>query len=407
MSSAGGKTKPTKEEIAQILADKAAKKAAKQERRADSWQSKVPETTPQERYDRDQKLCWKEVVDARCKKSDWEFVFGTFESKREQIVSACSSLRIDQIEDAIRYNKENRRWYDGNVSKEHTADWLLQQAVSFQKSSKVQMSEEAQFLMAQALQPQSRPEQAKIDAILEFHSFQKERLERCLQEATARDNHNVPRDFMTCLDGIFPKSHMSERQALLLYCTTVKILVGGIEFSPPSCDTAINVRYHVHMQLENRRNVDGSIAVRAKHCAEGDMNCLDCAGVQAHNVLLLHNHMFAEAVRKMLHSLLSGHDTALEAFLKFCEIQCKSKFEPKYTGVPEFYLFLRYRSLIKMLIPEFAVRTNPCLKVTRFSEEHRGEIVRLILEKLGMTMEQVDLHVAAFLTNPSEFPTRK
>jgi hypothetical protein len=60
-----------------------------------------------------------------------------------------------------------------------------------------------------------------------------------------------------------------------------------------------------------------------------------------------------------------------------------------------------------MLIPEFAVRTNHFLEVKRFSEEHRGEIVRLILEKLDMTMEQVDSHVSAFLTNPSEFPTRK
>jgi hypothetical protein len=79
--------------------------------------------------------------------------------------------------------------------------------------------------MAQALQPQSSPEQAKIDAILEFHSFQKERLERCLQEATERDNHNVPIDFLKCIDGIFPKSHMSECQILLLLCATVKILV--------------------------------------------------------------------------------------------------------------------------------------------------------------------------------------
>jgi hypothetical protein len=391
MSSAGAPQTQTKKEL---LA--AAKAAAKALRRNEAMQLKLQlqdpqETLQQDVYDLESINYWKRVLDAMKKANDWQSVLDKFKENREQIESACASQSVLQIEDLTRINNVLKRMYNDMVSKQNQAERVLNEAISFQRNSQVPMSEEARILMDQALQPQVHPEQATIDAILEFYNVQKERLENCLQEAVERDKRNVPKDFVKLLDGIFPTPHIIV-QNLLLLCTIVKILVGGITFSPPSCDTAINVRGHVHRQLANSRNVDGSTAVLAKHCAEGVNHCLDCAGVQACNVQLLHEIMFPEAIQKMLYSLLKGHDTALEAFLKFCEIQCRLKFDPECITVPEHLIFLRYNSLIEMFIPDFAVR------VKRFSEEQRGEIVRLILERLGMTMEQVDSHISAFLT---------
>ena len=388
MSCAGDK--PTKKEI--LAARAAAKAADKARKRLNQAMKFEVQETPQEVYDRTQQPYWKRVVDAQNDAMNWKYVLDKFHGYRPQIELTCSSQTVRQIEDSISFNYQLKRMDDGMMVNKMNADRVLREAISFQTSSQAHMSKEARSLMDQALQPQSHPEQATIDAILEFYNFQKERLEHCRQEAVERDNHNAPRDFLACLNGIFPKSCMPECQILLLFCTTVKILVGGITFSPPSCGTAINVRFHVQRQLANCTNVDGPTALLAKHCAEGDMHCLDCAGIQARNVQLLHGNMFPEAIQKMLYSLLKGHDTALEAFLKFCEIECRLKFDPECITVPEHLIFLRYNSLIEMFIPDFAVR------VKRFSEEQRGEIVRLILEQLGMTMEQVDSHISAFLT---------
>jgi hypothetical protein len=402
MSSAGDI--PTDVDTMEILATKAAAtkaatKASKKERRMNLLKMREEETE-QQAYDRDPVSRWKKVIKARHDDSDWIFLKKKIVSSCEEIKTASSSLTVHELKNAIGKICGIFTIYEQCMRRYSVAKYLLNNAVELQNSSEVQLSEEVRSLIHQAQQPLFQPDQTEIDCILEFHRFQMDRLESCLQEASARENAKIANEFLSFLTGIFPESHMSQPQILLLFCTFVKILVGRITFSPPSCKTTIIVSNHVQKKLAKNRNVDESIVNLSKICAEGDIHCLDCAGVHAYNILLLNVNMYDEAFRNMLYSLLSGHDTALKAFFDFCAKQCKVFCKPEKMSDPAHHVFLQYQFLIEMLISQFSLKEN------LFFEEYQGEIVKLILEKIGMTMEQVDSHVSAFLTNPSEFPTR-
>jgi hypothetical protein len=223
-----------------------------------------------------------------------------------------------------------------------------------------------------------------------FYSSEKERLKQHLEVLCENEDRAIQADFVELLENIFPQSHMSLKQRILLLCTIVKILTGRLTLVEPICDTARRVRDHVEMQLKNKRNIDGSIAVQAKNCAEST-GCLDCIGAQARNVILHHSDMTVEACRKMLHSLLTGHKSALKAFEMYCEYWCGEK-------------NMRNKKLVELLFEKHMVRINHIVQKVGFSDEQRTEIVRLMLQKLGMTIEYVDSHISAFLADPTVFP---
>jgi hypothetical protein len=250
-------------------------------------------------------------------------------------------------------------------------------------------SKELQSLMDVAQQPIPRPEQARISEIMGFYSSEKERLEQHLKVLCENEERAISTDFVVLLDSIFPQPHLSRMQKMLLLCTIVKLLTGRLTLVESTCDTARAVSDHVEMQLKNNRNIDGPTAVRAKRCAEST-SCLDCMGVQARSVILHHTYMNPEACRKMLHSLLSGHGTALKAFEMYCEY---------WFGKEE-----RSKQLVELLFKKYVVDIDCIVQKVGFSDEQRTEIVRLMLQKLDMTMEDVDSRISAFLANPIVFP---
>ena len=199
---------------------------------------------------------------------------------------------------------------------------------------------------------------------------------------------NAPAEFVECFIGML--SWTSELNNLIL-CVIIKLLFGRIEFVKPTCETAIDVRCHLHVQDLNQRNVDGSIAAQARNCAD-NTGCLDCTGVQAWNIVRHHGYMYDRAIKKMLISLLNGRETALEAFWKFLEMECEHKFnhDPR--------LFRRYSSLINMFIPQFHHKKRHSHDFQRFSEEQRGEIAKMILRRCDMTIEEVESCITTFLS---------
>lgn len=214
----------------------------------------------------------------------------------------------------------------------------------------------------------------------------------CEKEAISKARQEAPAKFVKCLIDMFPQ--LAELNKLIL-CVILKLLFGRIKFVKPRCNTAINVRRHLHVQDLKQRNVDGSIAARAKICAD-NTKCLDCTGIQAWNVLRHHHGcMYNCAIKKMLISLLNGHETALEAFWKFLKIEYNYKIDV----VP--YIVGTYSSLIDMFIPQFH-RMEHFDDFQRFSDKERGEIANMILEQCGMTIEEVESRITAFLSKPPE-----
>ncbi len=133
-------------------------------------------------------------------------------------------------------------------------------------------------------------------------------------------------------------------------------------------------------------NVDGSIAAQARNCAQ-ETGCLDCAGIQAWNIVRHHGCMSPDAIKKMLIPLLNGRETALEAFSKFLEMKCKSKFNSDPC------LVKRYSSLIVMFVSQFDTKQE----FHRFSEKERDEIANIILSQCGMTIEEIESIITTFL----------
>ena len=420
MSSATGKQQLTEAEKAAILAKKAAAKEEKNMRRGEKLKvkaQKVPET-PFEKYKKDPDAFEKRVEDEQknallC----WNRLNVEYKILVQSMVVNLSSTLCEINEGFQRINKLKTLLNDASSAKD-LADTLGRNALNFRTQLESQ-SEEAQGpapenAEAQCLAPENAearvfvPEHARL--IQSFIESEQARLALCQKEAIAVDKQKVPNDFIDCLSKMLPQSNKIYRMIL---CAFIKILVSGITFSEPTCETAISVLAHYHTQaMRNRKRtqsekiheVDGSNVVRAKHCAEGDKKCLDCAGVQALNVVHHHcGYMTDAAIKKMLVSLLNGHKTALEALSEYLLIKCNYKFEPRRDLSENYQLqqnrAQRYDDLIMIFNHQFCRRCH-FSEIEQFSQEQHGEIVRLLLEHLGMTIEQVDSHITAFLSTP-------
>lgn len=371
----------TPEEKREILARKAEKAARRFE-----LVSKGYQITEQERYDINPIVVWKDVVESR--KPMWDVLEEVFQEANSS-VRKCDLTKKGNIEETLRDLSRISSIIWNSIADERKKQSLLENAVQLQSNSQVPPSEQLQSMMDVAQQPIPRPTQSRIDEIMGFYSSEKERFEQYLKVFCENEERAVPTDFVVLLDMIFPQPHLSLMQKKLLLCTIVKLLTGRLTLVEPTCDTARTVREYVEMQLRLRHNIDGPTAVRAKHCAEST-GCLDCMGVQARNVILHHTNMNVEACRKMLHSLLSGHGTALKAFEMYCEY---------WFGKEE-----RSKQLVELLFEKHMVNIDSIMQKVGFSEEQRTEIVRLMLQKLDMTIEGVDSHISAFLANPTVFP---
>lgn len=234
------------------------------------------------------------------------------------------------------------------------------------------------------------PEQEKFEEVGTFIA-QKEQPATSETESISKARQEAPAKFVVCLIKMFPQSIELNKLPL---CVILKLLFGRIDFVKPRCKTAIDVRRHLHIQDLNNRNVDGSIAAKAKVCAENS-GCLDCTGIQSWNVLRHHGFMYVRPIKKMLFSLLNGRETALEAFWKFLEMEYDCKFDdgPCIVG--------RYSSLIDMFVPQFH-KMEHFDGFQRFSDKERGEIAKMILDQCGMTIEEVESRITAFLSEPPE-----
>jgi hypothetical protein len=376
----------TPEEKKEILDRKAATKAAKDARRVERKENEVPKTE-QELYDSNPIPYWSTVIES--KNPIWDALEGVFQDAISSVTECDPTKKVD-IEESLRELGQIRFVIESAENDERKKKNLLEKAVHLQSNSQVPPSKELQSLMVVAQQPIPRPEQARISEIRGFYISEKERLEQNLKVICENEERTIPLDFVEILDRIFLQSHMSLEQRKLLQCTIFKILTGKLTLVEPTCGTAQTVYDHVERQLEKNRNIDGAIAVCAKHCAEST-GCLDCMGAQARNVILHHTYMKVEACRKMLHSLLSGHKTALKAFEMYCEY---------WFGKEN----MRNKQLVELLFEKHIVRINHIVQKVGFSDEQRTEIVRLMLQKLDMTMEDVDSHISAFLADPSAFP---
>ena len=100
--------------------------------------------------------------------------------------------------------------------------------------------------------------------------------------------------------------------------------------------------------------------------------------------------MNVEACKKILNSLLTGHKTAYNAFQMYCEYWCSKN--------------IHHQQLVKRLFGEHMAQINNIVQKIGFSDDQQTEIVRLMLEKLGMTIEDVDSRISVFLANPTVFP---
>jgi hypothetical protein len=376
----------TPEEKREFLARKAATKAAKDARRSERLKEEL-QLTVQDRYDRDPITFWESVVKSR--NPIWGALEGVFQYAISS-VTTCDLNNRQSVEAVLRDLHSVKSIIESEENAVTQKTYLLEQAVRLQFNSQVPPSEELQSLMDVAQQPIPRPTQSRIDEIMGFYSSEKERLEQHLKVLCENEDRAIPADFVELLENIFPQSHMSLKQRILLLCTIVKLLTGRLTLVEPTCNTAINVSCHVQRQLDKKHNIDGSIAVLAKHCAEST-GCLDCMGAQARNVILHHSYMTVEACRKMLHSLLTGHKTSLKAFEMYCEYWCGEK-------------NMRNKQLVELLFEKHMVRINHIVQKVGFSDEQRTEIVRMMLEKFGMTIEDVDSRISAFLADPTVFP---
>jgi hypothetical protein len=369
----------TPEEKRVILATKAAKDARRLER-----VSKGLQITAQDRYDLNPIVVWKNVVESRI--PIWHVLEEVYLDAISS-VTKCDLKNKQSIEETLRDLNRISSIIWNSSADERKKHSLLENAVQLQSNSQVPPSEQLQSMMDVAQQPIPRPTQSRIDEIMGFYSSEKERFEQYLKVFCENEERAVPTDFVVLLDMIFPQPHLSLMQKKLLLCTIVKLLTGRLTLVEPTCDTARTVRDYVEMQLKNNRNIDGARAVLAKNCAESTAGCLDCKGIQARNVILHHTYMNPKACGKMLHSLLSGHGTALKAFEMYCEY---------WFGKEE-----RSKQLVELLFEKHMVNIDSIMQKVGFSEEQRTEIVRLMLQKLDMTMEGVDSHISAFLANPT------
>jgi hypothetical protein len=375
----------TLEQKERILAQKAATKAAKAARRFELV-SKGFQITEQERYDINPIVVWNDVSKSR--KPMWDVLEEVFQEANSS-VTTCDWKNKQSLKAALGDLHRINSIIETSSADERKKQYLLQEAVRLQSDSQVPPSEQLQSMMDVAQQPIPRPTQSRIDEIMGFYSSEKERLEQHLKVLCENEDRAIQTDFVVLLDSIFPQPHLSRMQKMLLLCTIVKLLTGRLTLVESTCDTARAVSDHVEMQLKNNRNIDGPTAVLAKRCAEST-GCLDCTGVQARNVILHHTCMNPEACRKMLHSLLSGHGTALKAFEMYCEY---------WFGKEE-----RNKQLLELLFKKYVVDIDCIVQKVGFSDEQRTEIVRLMLQKLDMTMEDVDSRISAFLANPIVFP---
>ena len=400
---------------------KAAVKDAKNRRRGEMLKvkaQKVPET-PFEKYKKDPAAFEKSVEDAQknaclC----WDRLIVEYGILVQSMVVNLS-LTLCEINEGFQLINTLKKLLNDASSAKDLADTLGRNALNFRTQLESQ-SEEAQgpapenaearvFVPEHAEARVFVPEHARL--IQSFIESEQARLALCQKEAIAVDKQKVPNDFIDCLSQMFPQSNKIYRMIL---CAFIKILVSGITFSEPTCETTIRVLTHYHTKAMRNRNrttqsekiheVDGSIVVSAKHCAEGDKKCLDCAGVQALNVVHHHyGYMTDAAIKKMLVSLLNGHKTALEALSEYLVINCNYKFEPRRDSSENYQLqqnrAQRYDDLIMIFNYQFCRRCH-FSEIEQFSQEQHGEIVRLLLEHLGMTIEQVDSHITAFLSTP-------
>jgi hypothetical protein len=378
----------TAEEKDAILAKKAATKAAKKDRRSERL-SFLAAKSPVDFYIENPMSYWIKVVDVEIPK--WTDIVKAFENARRS-VHECDTTSRESLEMTMSSLVVIIKHMNTARNAELSKNEFLKIALELHSQAQIKPSEELQSLMTLAQQQIPRPAQEKLDEIMEFYSSQMERLQHCLQEVSEREKRELPANFINCLDIVFPDSCISKegKQRMMLMCTIVKLLSGQLTLSAPTCDCAKEVSSHVDKQLEKRHNIDGSKAVKAKICAE-QTGCLDCMGAQARNVILLHKHMDLEAFKKMLHSLLTGHKTAYEAFKMFCKYWYEKKpFE--------------YQQMFKRLFGEHVDSIDNIVQKIGFSDEQRTEIVRLMLEKLSMTIEEIDSYISAFLENPSVFP---
>ena len=371
-----------------ILAAKAARKAAKNQRKNErrkiaSSLPKKPKKTPQEIFNENPNAVWEKVVYAlRNAIMELEWLYKVFDKYKEPILSITSSDHVSDIDTAIDNLNSIEVSYKSAITEPIRANDFLETALAFQAKFGT-VSE-----YAEKCQPVPLPEQGRLNVILQFYTSQKVRLVTCEKEATEMARQNAPAEFVECFIGML--SWTSELNNLIL-CVIIKLLFGRIEFVKPTCETAIDVRCHLHVQDLNQRNVDGSIAAQARNCAD-NTGCLDCTGVQAWNIVRHHGYMYDRAIKKMLISLLNGRETALEAFWKFLEMECEHKFnhDPR--------LFRRYSSLINMFIPQFHHKKRHSHDFQRFSEEQRGEIAKMILRRCDMTIEEVESCITTFLS---------
>jgi hypothetical protein len=395
-SSTTGKQQLTKEEKAEILAKKAATKAAKNKRKVAIRELKAQDVpkTPFEKYAENPKAFEETLKNAQEKAlSCWKRLKWEYHTCRDRSKDVSSSSTLSTITECMLYNDMLKTSLDNASSAQDLANTLGRDALTYRAQS-----EEAQGPAPESAEPQIFfQECARL--VQTFLELDQARLATYQTKAIEIETQTVPVDFFDCLSRMFPQTNETNRMIL---CAFIKILVDGITFSGPTCEIAISVLYHYRVQDKKNHELDVSKVVLAKHCAEGEKKCLACAGVQALNVVRRYSgRMTDPAINKMLVSLLNGHETALNALSEYIEILCRDKFKPNRDSEEDYQQqqnrAQRYCDLIMMFNHQFCRRyDHPFSGIKLFSQEQLGEIVRLLLEHLGMTIEQVESHITAF-----------
>ncbi len=298
-----------------------------------------------------------------------------FDSVKDHILSITteSDHNYMDIDNAFMHLNTLNHYCELMITKRIKANNLLLEANKFHVESQIVPTEVQRCLLPLEEQPDTH-------SIMQFCIFHKERLCDCKRNAIVRDQKKVPFDFVNYLIMMFPQTI---HQNKIIICVFINYLVGNIKIKTPICSTAITVRNHIQTQDRINHNIDGSIAVLAKNCANTS-NCLDCSGIQSWNIVRLYKSGISQhAINKMLISLLNGHETALEAFCHFLMMKCNKQFENDSRNR------IRCEEVIRI------VSYPVCLE--RISSEYRFEIVNLLLTKLGISIIEVNQHIEMLL----------
>jgi len=159
------------EMMIKILADKASRKAAKNERRKNS-KKKYPKTL-EETFQENPDAFWKNVIhQLDLYQIQIEILDFSFESNKDVILLTTSNSSQFDIEDALRQLINMERNYKKVIEGHTYANNLLQDAIKFQ----TKFATMSAGYNAKKCCPVPLPSQERLDEIREFYTSQKERL---------------------------------------------------------------------------------------------------------------------------------------------------------------------------------------------------------------------------------------